>query len=438
VRAIAHLGAPIAVAQLLLVAIHLVDTAVVGRGGVTDLAAVSIARSVQFAAQTIGMGIATAIEPLAAQAIGAGETGRAFEARTMAKRACLLWWLPSVGLSLSVTFAFPYFGIEAEVARRAQGWILAAAPAQLFFNWFMCDKTFLQARGTTRPAVIGSVLANVVNAAVCPVLVLGDGALARVGIGPFGLLPLGAVGAGVAASVSTFFLWWTLGPAVRALREPEAERPVRLAEVLRLGLPMGLQTLAEISVFTVVSLMAGRFGASTVSAHQVALGLASFTFMGALGVSGATAVRVGYAVGEGRSALVAGTAGLALGAAVMSVGAVAFASAPRLLVGIFSTDPNVVELGVSLLAIAAVFQLVDGMQCVAAGALRGAGDVRAPLLANVLAHWAVGFPAATLLGWVLGYGARGLWWGLTAGLVAAAVVLTTRFVRIARRPIARV
>jgi MATE family multidrug resistance protein len=174
-----------------------------------------------------------------------------------------------------------------------------------------------------------------------------------------------------------------------------------------------------------------------VAAHQIALALASFTYMGALGVGGATAVRVGIAVGARENARRPGLLGIGVGAAWMLLCAAVFASAPRALVAAFTDDPDVIALGTDLIRIAAAFQLFDGIQVVSAGALRGVGEVRAAFIANLVAHWLIGFPLALLLGFVLGWGARGLWWGLTAGLVVAAVALAYRFVAVTRSVVAR-
>jgi len=217
-----------------------------------------------------------------------------------------------------------------------------------------------------------------------------------------------------------------------------AEARVSVKKVLRLGTPIGLQLLAEIGVFSLVAVLAGRLGKVAVSAHHIAVGLASFTFMGVLGVSGATAVRVGHAVGEGRSPRRAGLIGITMGAAFMACTSATFVIFPRPLVALFTDDPAITELSVALLGIAAMFQLFDGVQGVAAGALRGAGDVRFAFLANVAAHWLVGFPLAIILGLGLGLGAPGLWWGLLVGLALVAGLLSWRFLVIAKRPIERV
>ncbi|WP_437984560.1 MATE family efflux transporter [Sorangium sp. So ce117] len=210
-----------------------------------------------------------------------------------------------------------------------------------------------------------------------------------------------------------------------------------MAVVYRLGVPIGLQLLAEVGVFGMTALLAGRLGATVVSAHQIAIGLASFTFMGAIGVGGATAVRVGRAVGAGRSPMRPGVLGLLLGAGLMCVSASMYAAFPRALIGAFTPDADVLAIGVPLLRIAALFQLFDGVQAVAAGALRGAGDVRFPFWANLGAHWAFGLPLSIGLAFGLDLGVRGLWFGLTAGLIAVAGGLSARFVRLARAPLAR-
>jgi MATE family multidrug resistance protein len=253
-----------------------------------------------------------------------------------------------------------------------------------------------------------------------------------------GLPVLGALGAGLAFSLASFVLLAFVAVPARARRSTGSSPPVTLRATYRVGLPIGLQLLAEMGIFSLVALLSGVLGPEVASAHQVAIGLASFTFMGALGVSGATAVRVGHAVGAGASPRRAGSLGIALGAAVMMTGAVVFAVFPGLLVSAFTTDARVIAIGSDLVRIAALFQLFDGVQTVAAGALRGAGDVRFPFVANVVAHWFIGLPVALTLGFALHGGAPGLWWGLTSGLVVVSVALAARFWRISGRAIARV
>ncbi len=452
-RALVRLSLPISIAQLGLVFMGLVDTAIIGHVSVDDLAAVAIGRSIMFGICSIGMGIGFALDPLAAQAVGAGKPERALQALRAGVQAAALVTIPTIVLAFVATLALGPLGVDTAILPRVHAYLLGSAPGVFGFLAFLAGKSFLQAHGATRPALVASLVANVVNAVVCSLLVRGDDALVAIGLPGIGLPRLGAVGAGVASSIGALLLAAIVLHAARSFRPAVVARapglppdaavrgdgdPVSLVKVLRLGLPVGLQLLAEIGVFSLVALLAGRLGTSVLSAHQIAVGLASFTFMGALGVGGATAVRVGHAVGAGRSPRRSGLVGLGLGAAVMSFGALLFTFIPGPLIGLFTTDAEVIAIGARLLQIASLFALFDGIQAVASGALRGAGDVRFPFLANVGAHWLVGLPIALGLGFGLGWGAVGLWWGLTAGLVSVSVLLTSRFFYIVRRGIARV
>jgi MATE family multidrug resistance protein len=437
-RALLVLSWPITAAQLLTMTLGLVETAIVGRVSTTELAGVAVGRAVAFAASMVAVGVAMALEPLASQAVGAGEPDRAWAGLATTLRAIVALSVPLVFAGLGFSMLLEWLGVDHAIAERARAYEIGGAPGLAFMVVFYAGKTFLQAHGRTKPALVAAVVANLANVCVCNLLVRGDDALIAVGFRPRGWPRLGALGAGIAASATCAVLAaivlgaaWRLRPVARGARIP-------LGLSLRLGLPIGLQSLAEIGVFTVGAVLVGRFGPAAVSAHQIAIGLASFTYMGALGVSAATSVRVGYAVGQSRSPRRAGLLGLAVGVTFMSVGALAFGLIPGPLVRLFTEDHEAVALGKSLLFIAALFQLFDGVQVVAAGALRGIGDVRFPFVANVGAHWAVGFPSACLLGFVFGFGVRGIWWGLTAGLVCIAALLSTRFLRLSRRAVARV
>lgn len=435
--AIVRLAWPIALAQFGLIAMSLVDTAILGHVSVDDLAGAAMGRAIGFAAVTLTMGVATGLEPLAAQALGAKDPERAWNGLVTNVRASLLLWIPSVAFAFAITLALGPLGVEAPVIERTRAYLLGQAPQMALIGVFLAAKVFLQAHGSTAPALVGSVVANVLNLVVCSVLVRGDDALRSVHLPPLGLPRMGALGAGMALSVATFVLTaFVVVPAWR--RRTRGGTKVPMAIAWRLGMPVGAQMLAEYAVFTLIALLAGTLGARVVSAHQIAIGLASFTYMGALGVAGATAVRVGRAIGEGRSPRRAGLLGIAVGAGTMAAWAIVFAAVPYWLVDVFTDDPAVIELGGKLLLIAAIFQLFDGVQVVAAGALRGAGDVRAPFAAIVGAHWLVGLPLALLFGFGFGWGASGLWWGITGGLVVVGVVLGARFLVVSKRAIARV
>lgn len=430
-RALARLALPIAVAQIALMTMGLVDTAILGHTSKDALAGAAIGRNLGFFAQTLMMGVALALETLASQALGAGERGGARAAlRGTLKALCVLWPFAMV-FALGLSLLLGPLGVEASAIPTARLFMIGQAPSLLFFTVFLAAKTYLQAHGLTRPALVAAVVANAVNVVVCAVLVRGSATL--------GVPALGALGSGIAMSIASGVLAAiVLYAAWRVDHGVEEPAPPTFMKLARTGMPIGLTMSAEIGVFVLAAMLAGRLGNAVTAAHQVAIGIASFTFMGALGVSGATAVRVGRAVGEGVSARRRGMLGIALGAAVMTVGVVAFAAVPRALVGLFSSDPDVIALGTTLVRIAAVFQLFDGVQCVANGALRGAGDLRFAFAGSVLGYWLVGLPVALALGFGAGMGAAGIWWGLTVGLVLVAVVLTVRFWITSGRVLSRV
>ena len=210
--------------------------------------------------------------------------------------------------------------------------------------------------------------------------------------------------------------------------------------ILRLGVPNGLQVVAEVGVFATVGVLAGRIGATSAAAHLVAITLASFTFCVTLGIGAATSVRVGTHIGggDGEGARYAGLVGLGASATFMLASAVTFfAFAPELAAAL-TNDRTVLAVAIPLVHVAAIFQISDGLQATAAGALRGAGDPHAPLYANLVGHWVIGLPVAVVLGFTLHQGAVGLWWGLSLGLTAVAVGLIGRFLWLTSRPIRRV
>jgi MATE family multidrug resistance protein len=198
--------------------------------------------------------------------------------------------------------------------------------------------------------------------------------------------------------------------------------------MLRLGLPIGLQMQLEIGVFSVVALLMGHIGTVPMAAHQIAINIASLTFMVPLGVSGAAAVVVGQAVGAGEAARArrSAVAALATGAAFMLLSGLVLTLAPRPLARLYSLEAAVVALASLLIPIAGVFQVFDGLQVVSIGVLRGVGDTRAPMVVNVLGFWLIGLPVSLWLGFGVGTGAVGLWWGLVAGLAAVAMFLLAR------------
>jgi multidrug resistance protein, MATE family len=221
----------------------------------------------------------------------------------------------------------------------------------------------------------------------------------------------------------------------RAPREPHA---VGIRRIFRLGLPIAAQTVLEVAIFNLVAVMTSSFGPATTAAHQISIRIASFTFMATTGIGAAASVRVGRAIGGARTADArrAGFAAMAAGVAWMACCGVALLVFPERIAAFFTGDAEAIAAAAPLLRIAAVFQIFDGLQSVASGALRGAGDTRLPFLANLVAYWAIGLPVALLLRPTLGV--AGMWWGLSSGLFAVSLLLAWRFALLTRVHVARV
>jgi MATE family multidrug resistance protein len=431
--ALARLAGPLAIAQAAVILMSVVDTLVVGRFDATHLAGVGVGSAVSHGVLVFGMGFALALEPLVAQALGAGEPQRAYAWWRAGARVTLLVGLPLSALALSLVAVSGHFGVDAAIIELALDYTLTRTPANLAFLYWMASRAFLQSQQRTRPLLIAAAVANVVNA-------LADVALVD------GLVTLGAAGAGLATSASSLIL---LAVAARAIAlgapRPAAEATsagVSARALLRLGAPISLQLAAEFLVFSTAGVLAAGLGALEGAAHQVAINCATVTFMLAGGLGGAASSLIGDAIGRGetplarRRALAAVT--LALG--LMGTSALAFALLADPLADAFTADgdPAVASKAAELLRIAALFQLFDGAQVVLGAVLRGAGDVRVPLVMTLAAYWAVGFTVALWLAFGAGLGVVGLWLGLSAGLAAASLALGMRARVVFARPIARV
>ena len=434
-RALVSLAMPFAAAQAGLALMGLVDTAVVGRLGAGPLAAVGLGNGLFFALALLGLGVMMGFDPLFSQALGAGQPRRAHallrQAGWMALFGAAVMAVP-IGL---LPLALGRLGFAPEVASGASGFLLARLPGLLPLYLFAGARSYLQAHGRVRAVVAATVLANVANLLLDLLLVFGAGPIPA----------LGAVGSGLATTLCTALQFAVLLVAIRGLPvpplpagevpDPRGPDPEALRLALRVGLPFGLQMTAETGVFALVALLAARLGTQQVAAHQVAIALASFTFCAAVGVGNAGAVRVGWAVGARDPAKVRlrGLCAFAGGAGIMAISGLLFWVFPGPLARLLSDQPEVIAATVPLLAVAAAFQIVDGVQAVGAGVLRGAGDTRASLIANLVGHWAIGLPVALWLGYHRGLGVIGLWWGLCAGLSAVAVALLLRFLRLSAR-----
>lgn len=434
--AMASLAVPVVVVQVGLMLMGVVDTIVVGHLSGEALAAVALGNLYVITAVVFGLGVLIGLDPLVAQAVGAGDLAAVRLAVQRGLLLAVVLSLPSATLLLLAEPVLLLLGQPTAIVPVAAGYALRAVPAVLPFYVFMVLRQTLQAHERMRPIVLTIVVANLFNVVLDIGLVFG--------VGP--LPALGALGSAWATTASRWLL--ALGLLIAARRdleplvarlEPGVGRWLPLARTIRIGAPVGGQLQLELTAFSVVALLMGVLGPVEVAAHQVAINLASLTFMVPLGLGTAAAVRVGHAVGraDGEGVRRAATASLACGAGFMAGCGTLFLTAPALLAGLYTSVPEVRVVAATLIPIAGFFQVFDGVQVVSAGVLRGLGDTRAPLLANLTGFWLVGIPLSALLAFTVGLGPRGAWWGLVAGLGAVAAFLVTRTAVMLGRPVAR-
>lgn len=432
-RELFRLALPLAAAQAGTQLMGLVDVAVLGRLGARELAGSGLANAVFFAFSVMGMGMVFGVDPLIAQAVGAGD-------RVRARR--VLWqgiWLSLIvsavltAILLAGVAAIPLIGAKPELIPPARIYLLIRTLSLVPFLMFFVVRSYLQAHGITRPMLVAMVVANIFNVIADIALVFGVGTW---------IPAMGVAGAAIATVGCSILQFAIVAVAALRVEVPEQvdHRPDRAAilQAARVGVPVALHMGAEVGVFALVALLAGRIGTLHLAAHQLVIGLASFTFTVALGVASAGSVRVGNAIGARDAAATrgAGHAAFIGGAVVMGLGALAFALFPAPLARLITNQENVIAASIPLMLVAAVFQLSDGIQAVGAGVLRGAGDTKYTFWANLAGHWLIGLPIALWLGFAHDMGIVGLWWGLCAGLTVVAVLLFVRFERRSRSAIA--
>ena len=419
------LALPIVAVQLGQMLMGVVDTIMVGHVSPESIAAVALGNLYFFGAAIFGMGALMALDPVVAQAVGAGDTVAV--ARGVQRGLILALGLSVVATALLLP-ARPVLallrqppGVSDVAATYARVEIAGILP----FYLFGALRQSLQAIKRVAPIVGAIVAGNLANVGLNYLWIYGH----------WGFPAGGAVGSAWATAVARWVMlglllavaWRSLKPQLLPLRrEALAREPLR--RMVLLGVPIGIQYELEYGVFAVVGIMMGWMGTAQLASHQVALNLASLAFMVPLGVSAAAAVLVGHAVGRGdiAEARRAAAAGLVAGVGFMSASALVMLLAPLSLARIYTTDPGVAALAASLIPIAGVFQVFDGIQVVSIGILRGVADTRAPMVVNVLGFWLVGLPVSAALGFAAGGGPRGLWWGLTVGLMLVALILAWR------------
>jgi MATE family multidrug resistance protein len=418
------LAAPVVVAELGWITMGMVDTLMVGPLGAEAIGAVGLGSALFIAVGIFGMGMLLGLDTLVSHAFGAGRMDECHRWLLHGAVLALVLTVPITLLLFWMTATLDRWGMNPDVLRLVRPYLGAVAWSTLPLLLYFAFRRYLQGLGVVRPIMLTLIGVNLLNVIANWALIFGH----------LGLPALGVAGAAWATVFSRVVMAVSL--AVVILRRDRLYRPrltetpltiewARLRRLIALGAPAAGQLTLEVGVFAAGSALAGRMLPASLAAHQIALNLAGFTYMVPLGLASAGAVRVGHAIGRGDAAAAsrAGWTALLFGVLFMSAAALAFTTIPRLLLGAFTTDARVVDIGVALLAVAAVFQLFDGLQGVATGVLRGLGDTRTPMLWNLAGHWGIGLPLAYLLAFRFGLGVIGLWWGLSSGLIICGIAL---------------
>ena len=423
-----HLALPVVMSQVGQVTVSLVDNMMVGHVGTTELAAASFANNVFMIGLFFGMGITYGITPLTGKEFG---NGRLREVAIWLKNGIFTHFIAALGLSIlmfSIYFFMPYMGQPNDVLKLAQSYYLILCFSYVPFMLFFSIKQFFEGIGNTRIAMQITLTANVVNILVNYMLIFGK----------FGFPEMGLNGAGVGTLISritmpVLFVFYISKKArfrryfILAYKQHFSRN--RIISILKIGIPIALQIIVEVITFGIGAIMMGWLGETPLAAHQVAIGLASFTYMISLGISQANTIRVSHQMGnrDFQSLKMAASASTQLVLVFMSIMGLVFIFSREILPLMFTSDPEVIYIASGLLIVAAIFQVFDGLQVVMLSTLRGMADVKLPMLIAFFAYVLLGIPTSYLLAFHFHFGPSGIWLGYLVGLGSAGILFFFRF-----------
>ncbi len=428
------IAGPLIVNNLSIAGMQFADAVMAGRLGAATLAAVAVGGSVWFMGFTLALGVMMAISPIAARHLGAGNPS-------------LIGRYTRQGLYLGVAMGVPmiliaqflvapllaFFGIDEAFRDTTVDYVKAIAFGAPAIYMFLALRFTTEGIGRTSPIMFTSIFALVCNVFLNWVFMYGN----------LGAPALGAVGAAIASAITMWLIMLILWVhmATHKSYEPYAlfsrvapVRPETLREIVVLGVPIAITITAEAGLFNAVSILMGTLGPEITAAHQIAINFATTTFMIPLALASAITVRVGYNLGRGNpsAARFSGTTGILLCSGFMACSAAFMLLFRDLVVSIYTSDQVVQGIAISLLLMAAIFQVADGVQVGAAGALRGYKDTRVPMVLTAISYWALAFPLAYLAAVTYRLPPNYIWGGFVIGLTAAALLLTRRFLRISK------
>lgn len=419
-----RLALPVVITELGWVTMGIADTIMVGPLGPAALGAVGTGSTMFLALVVFGMGTLLALDTFVAQHFGAGAIGE-----------CHRWLVAGVELAILMSAALgiaalggiallPRAGLHPAIIVLLLPYLTTLLWSILPLLLYTVFRRYLQAMQIVQPVMVALVSANLINIAANWVLIYGH----------FGLPALGVVGSAYATVIARVYLAAVLAGVIwyRERRNPSGFHDVpwivewsRIGRLLQVGVPAAVQVMLELGVFAVAGGLAARITPDALAANQIVLNIAGFVFMVPFGLGSAAAVRVGHAVGgqDAARARRAGSVALLVGVTFAVLMSMTFATVPDPFLRIFTTDMSVRKTGALILLIYAVSQPFDACQAVATGALRGLGETRVPMVANLLGHWGVGLPIAWFLCFGRGWGVTGLWAGLCFSLLLIGVTL---------------
>lgn len=423
-RSLLALAIPVILSELGWMSMSIVDTIMVGRLSAEAIGAVGMGNAIYYAPALFGIGVLLGLDTLVSQAYGRGDFDDCHRWLSQGVYIAILFTPFLMVFLWAAPFAFPYLGTNPSVSQQTAAYLRMLNWGTLPLLLYAAFRRYLQGVKRVGPVTFALISANLINWA-------GNWALIY---GHLGFPAMGVRGSALSTCLSRVYM---AGVLIFAAWKNEAERghPLfahwpgivfsRIRGLMKLGVPAAGQIVMEVGAFGAATVMAARLAPAALAAHQIALNCAAFSYMVPLGTSAAAAVAVGHAVGagDGPRARRAGWLSLGIGVSFMACAALAFLWAPHAILDVYTNQKAVVEMGVPLLALAAAFQVFDGIQTISTGALRGLGETRMPAIANFGGYWVFGLP----LGYFLCFGRRqgiiGLWTGLTLALIVIALVL---------------
>ncbi|MCA5006177.1 MATE family efflux transporter [Sphingobacterium bovistauri] len=435
------LAGPIIIAQLGHTLVQTSDTMIIGQFlGKISLAASSLAHSVFMMVLVFGLGIAYGLTPLIAQANGKSDK---IECAKLLSNSLWINFIASLFLFCGVYYGSMYGMQHADqdpaVVDEAKPYLIVLSMSIFPLMIFNAFKQFAEGLGFTKQAMRITIWGNVLNVVLAIIFVKGM----------FGIKPMGISGVGLATLIDRILMMVVMMAYVLKSKNFKdytihfsflSVQTKRIKSILKLGTPVAFQYVFEVSAFAGASLIAGKIGALEQASHNVAITLASMTYMMATGISAATTIKVGNSYGRGKFERLNKFASVSYKIVLvfMIFTATIFAVFSDTLASLMTTDPEVIALAGQLLIIAGLFQLFDGTQVIGLGILRGIGDVNIPTLITLLAYWAVGLPIGYYMGVILNWGIQGVWYGLTLALLTSSILLYFRYKYMVNKKLANI